>query len=74
MAEAYVVTGGGFGTAADREVHALVERDVAEKLRRLKLPHFVSKRAALVYEGRLAQSVEDSGFFDFIVPAADLLK
>lgn len=47
---------------------------MSAKLRRLKLPHSVSKREALVYEGKLAQSVEDSGFFDFIVPAADLLK
>ena len=57
-----------------RRIDESVERDVAEKLRRLKLPHFVSKRAALVYEGKLAQSVEDGGFFDFIIPAADLLK
>lgn len=57
-----------------KRIDESVERDVAEKLRRLKLPHFVSKRTALIYEGKLAQSVEDSGFFDFIIPAAKLLR
>ena len=57
-----------------KRIDESVERDVAEKLRRLKLPHSVSKRAALIYEGRLAQSVMDGGFFDFIVPAGELLR
>ena len=56
-----------------RRIDESVEREVGEKLNRLKLPRDISRRTALVYEGKLAQSVEDSGFFDFIIPASELL-
>ena len=57
-----------------RRIDESIEREVCEKLMRLKVPKDVSRRTALVYEGKLAQSVEDSGFFDFIIPVSDLLK
>ena len=57
-----------------RRIDESIEREVCEKLTRLKVPKDVSRRTALVYEGKLAQSVEDSGFFDFIIPVSDLLK
>ena len=44
-----------------------------EKCRRLRRPSDVSLRTALVYAGDLTRSVEADGFFDAIVPAADLL-
>ena len=51
-----------------------VEREVAEKLRRLKVASGVSKRTALVYCGELAPIVRSNGFFDAIVSASDLLS
>lgn len=56
-----------------KRIDESVEREVCEKLNRLKLPRDMSKRAALVYEGKLAQSVVDNGFFDFIIPVSELL-
>ena len=51
-----------------------VEKEVCAKLSKLKLKRNISRRTALVYEGELAQSVIDNGFFDFVIPASDLLK
>ena len=48
--------------------------EVREKCRRLCKPENVSLRTALVYDGELARSVEADGYFDAIVPFADLLK
>ena len=47
--------------------------DVREKLRRLPAHRERSVRTALVYEGRLADNVKDAGFFDFLIPFANLL-
>ena len=57
-----------------RRIDESIEREVIEKLNRLKLPRDISRRTALVYEGKLAQSIEDGGFFDFIIPVSDLLR
>lgn len=57
-----------------RRIDASIEAEVREKLRRLKLKKDVSRRTALVYLGDLVQAVIDDGFFDFIVPAGDLLR
>lgn len=51
-----------------------VEREVCAKLNKLKVKRNVSRRTALVYEGELAQTVIDNGFFDFVIPASDLLR
>ena len=56
-----------------KRIDESIEVEVCEKLNRLKLPRDMSKRAALVYEGKLAQSVVDNGFFDFIIPVSELL-
>lgn len=56
-----------------KRIEESVADEVREKLRRLKLARDVSRRTALVYEGSLAQSVQDDGFFDFIIPVAELL-
>ena len=48
--------------------------EVREKCRRLCKPENISLRTALVYDGELARSVEADGYFDAIVPFADLLK
>lgn len=51
-----------------------VEREVATKLKNLKVPDGISKRTALVYCGTLAPVVRGNGFFDAIISAADLLQ
>ena len=55
------------------EIGEEVEREVAEKVRRLKVRDGVSVRAALVYDGHLSKAVLGSGFFDAIVPFGQLL-
>jgi len=57
-----------------KRIDESVETEVCEKLNRLKLPRDVSRRTALVYEGALAQAVLDNGFFDYIIPVADLMR
>ena len=56
------------------EIDESVEREVAEKLRRLSVPDGVSKRTALVYEGNLAPVVRGNGFFDALISADDLFR
>ena len=56
-----------------REIAAAIESEVEEKIGRLPLRSGISARPVLVYDGELAPSVEGSGFFDAIVPAAKLL-
>lgn len=55
------------------EIGEEVEREVAEKVRRLKIRDGMSVRTALVYDGHLAKSVLGSGYFDALVPFAALL-
>lgn len=50
-----------------------IERELAEKLRRLKVPSDVTKRTALVYDGELAPVVRGDGFFDAIISSRELL-
>lgn len=57
-------------TEIGREVIAEVE----QKRKRLGVPSEKSVRLALVYDGRLAPSVEAEGFFDSIVNAKTLLR
>ena len=56
------------------EIDESVEKEVAEKLRRLPVPDGVSKRTALVYEGALAPVVRGNGFFDALISADDLFR
>ena len=56
------------------EIDESVEKEVAEKLRRLSVPDGVSKRTALVYEGNLAPVVRGNGFFDALISADDLFR
>jgi hypothetical protein len=51
-----------------------IEAEVAEKIRRLPVRPGVSKRPVLVYAGELSKTVEADGFFDAIIPAAELLR
>ena len=57
-----------------KEIDESVEKEVAEKLRRLSVPEGVSKRTALVYEGSLAPVVRGNGFFDAVISADDLFR
>ena len=47
--------------------------EVAEKVRRLKHAPASSVRAALVYDGELAETVPADGYFDAIIPFRRLL-
>ena len=56
-----------------QKIEASVVRDVDEKIRRVSRPTGVSARAALVYDGELAPSIETDGYFDAVVPFTKLL-
>ena len=51
-----------------------IEDEVRSRLAKLGVRRGISKRTALVYEGSLAPEVVDGGYFDFIVPAVELLN
>lgn len=57
-----------------RQIGREVEDEVAAKIKALRLPREISVRAALVYDGELAPSVEAHGYFDALVPASRLLE
>ena len=56
-----------------RHIGESIEDEVAKKVARLRHPHGMSIRTALVYEGELAPVVRGNGYFDAIISAADLL-
>ena len=56
-----------------REIGEEVEREMAEKVRRLHVPVGMSVRTALVYAGALSKGVRGDGYFDALIPAEMLL-
>ncbi len=50
-----------------------VEEEVGKKLSRLSLKGRKSIRTALVYDGQLAPSVKENGYFDALVPIRQCL-
>lgn len=56
-----------------REIGEEVEREMAEKVRRLHVPAGMSVRTALVYAGALSKGVRGDGYFDALIPAEVLL-
>lgn len=56
-----------------REIGEEVEREMAEKVRRLHVPAGMSVRTALVYAGALSKGVRGGGYFDALIPAEALL-
>ena len=56
-----------------RRIGEEAETEVARKIKALHIRPGISVRTALVYEGELAPVVRGNGYFDFIVPATDLL-
>ena len=56
-----------------RRITSAIEDEMQEKLKRLKLPRNRSVKLVLVYAGELDLSVEEDGFFDYLVPAEKLL-
>ena len=56
-----------------REIGVEVEREVAEKVRRLPIRKGISVRTALVYDGDLDPAVESLGFFDALISSRKLL-
>ena len=57
-----------------KRIGAEIEDEVRTRLAKLGVKRGITKRTALVYDGVLAPEVVDGGYFDFIVPAAELLK
>ena len=51
-----------------------IETEVRRIVEALALPRGTSVRTALVYSGRLSPAVEENGWFDFLIPAKDLLR
>ena len=54
-------------------IAATVVDDVQRKIERLALPERKSVKTVLVYAGELDPSIEEDGFFDYLVPAEKLL-
>jgi hypothetical protein len=52
--------------------HSVIE-EVTNKIKALKFPRIISIRPVLIYEGELSPSIAQSGFFDQIIPFAELL-
>lgn len=57
-----------------RHIGEEAEAEVDRKIKALSLRPGISVRTALVYEGELAPVVRGNGYFDFIIPASDLLR
>lgn len=57
-----------------REIDESIISEMQQRLSRLPLRKGMSPRPVLVYDGELAPSVEGSGYFDAIIPAAKLLS
>lgn len=57
-----------------RKITKAVQDEVCQKVRRLGLPRGKSVKTVLVYDGELDPSVEEDGFFDYLVPAEQFLR
>ena len=57
-----------------REIDESIISEMRQRLSRLLLRKGMSPRPVLVYDGELAPSVEGSGYFDAIIPAAKLFS
>ncbi|MBR0068849.1 MAG: hypothetical protein IJQ00_14735, partial [Kiritimatiellae bacterium] len=56
-----------------KEIGEEVLEEVKKKLEALSLPKGISVRTALVYDGRLAATIEASGYFNALVDVRELL-
>jgi len=50
-----------------------IEEEITRKIRALALPRDISVRTVLVYDGNLSPAIEARGYFDALIPAAELL-
>jgi len=57
-----------------RQIGKSIEDEVQQKIDRLDLPSDRSVRTVLVYDGELDPTVEEDGYFDYLVPAEKLLR
>jgi len=60
-------------TKFGRDIRGAVLEQVAEKLRRLRVPDGYTARPVLLYAGRLSEAVANDDFFDARIDLADLL-
>ncbi len=54
-------------------ISSSIEREVQGKIDRMPLKRGRSVKTVLVYDGEISSATEEDGFFDYLVPAADLL-
>ena len=56
-----------------REIDESVIAEMKSRIARIPLRKGMTPRPMLVYEGELAPCVEESGYFDAVIPAAKLI-
>ena len=56
-----------------QKITASVETEVQQKVERLKLPRGRTVRLVLVYAGEIDPTIEENGYFDYLIPASALL-
>jgi hypothetical protein len=57
-----------------RQIDSSVVQEVDRKVAALKLPKNQSIRTVLIYDGELAQSIEEDQAFDFLIAASELFE
>ncbi len=57
-----------------QRIDSSIEDEVQRKVDRLKLPRGRSVRLVLVYDGEIDPSIEENGYFDYLIPATTLLN
>jgi AAA+ ATPase superfamily predicted ATPase len=63
-----------FETKFRKQIPKKVIEEMKEKVTRLHTPRGLSVRTGLIYEGELDPEIPRSDYFDFLIPAGDLLK
>lgn len=57
-----------------KRISSSIEREVQEKIQKLRVPLSKSIRSVLVYDGILPSEIEEDGFFDYLVPVERLFQ
>ena len=63
-----------FETKFRRTIRKTVVEEVKEKVARMKLPHSLSIRTGLIYEGELEDGIREADYFDCLIRFGDLLE
>ena len=63
-----------FETKFRKQISSKVIAEMQEKVSRLRSPRGFSVRTGLIYQGELDPEIPRSDYFDFLIPAGDLLQ